>query len=209
MTMPLHRRRILHASAGVVLSSLGAPALARVLASSGAATPTPRFTEGPFYPPTFAAQPTTTLLVGTLVPQAVPMRVSGRVVDREGRPASGARIEIWQCDANRHYHHPGDRGTLDPGFAGYGWQPVAASGAYRFDTIRPVAYPGRTPHIHVRVKRDERAVLTSQIFLPDESAANDRDFLWRQLDAGSREFALATLERDGDAAVARFDIVLP
>ena len=137
------------------------------------------------------------------------MRLAGRVVDRDGRPVGGARVEIWQCDANRHYHHPGDRGTLDGGFAGYGWQPVGAGGAYRFDTIRPVAYPGRTPHIHVRVKRGERPVLTSQIFLPDETAANDRDMLWRQLDPGSRELALATLEREGDVAVARFDIVLP
>jgi protocatechuate 3,4-dioxygenase beta subunit len=210
MTTPMRRRRILRATTGVVLASLGVPTLARVLGSGAAAPmPTPSFTEGPFYPPAFDPEPTKSLVTGPLVPQAVPMRLAGRVVDRDGRPVGAARIEIWQCDANRHYHHPNDRGTLDPGFAGHGWQPIATSGAYRFDTIRPVAYPGRTPHIHVRVKRDERPVLTSQIFLPDETAANDRDFLWRQLDAGRRDVALATLEREGDVAVARFDIVLP
>jgi protocatechuate 3,4-dioxygenase beta subunit len=208
--MTASRRRVLRASAGAALASLGVPALARVLAPDATApTPTPRFTEGPFYPPTFELRPATSLVVGALVPQAVPMRLAGRVVDRDGRPVGGARIEIWQCDANRHYHHPGDRGTLDGGFAGYGWQFVAAGGGYRFDTIRPVAYPGRTPHIHVRVKRGERPLLTSQIFLPDEAAHNDRDMLWRQLDTGSRELALATLEREGDVAVARFDIVVP
>ena len=115
--------------------------------------------------------------------------------------------EIWQCDANRCYHHPGDDGRTRPdaNFAGFGWQPSAADGSYRFRTIRPVAYPGRTPHIHVKVKLDERPVLSSQIFMPDEAAANQRDFLWRQLGGDGQPLALATLSGDAEA---RFDIVL-
>jgi protocatechuate 3,4-dioxygenase beta subunit len=209
----MRRRELVRIASACAAASLGAPALvlARVLEpAAGRPAPTPLVTDGPYYPPAFDPAPSRTLVVGPLVAQAVPLRLAGRVVDRQGRPVAGARIEIWQCDANRRYHHPADGGAApDRGFAGFGWQPTDAGGGYRFDTIRPVAYPGRTPHVHVKVKIDDRALLTSQIFMPDEATANERDFLWRQLDAASRPLALATLVPGAQVPVARFDIVLP
>src|SRR4051812_18802044 len=69
-------------------------------------------------------------------------------------PVSGATVEIWQCDAHGRYLHPADTGKRprDSAFQGYGRITSGADGAYRFRTIRPVAYPGRTPHIHFAVR---------------------------------------------------------
>ena len=47
-------------------------------------------------------------------------------------------------------------------------------------TIKPVPYPGRTPHIHVKLRHGSFGDLTSQLFVAGDPA-NARDFLWRQL----------------------------
>jgi protocatechuate 3,4-dioxygenase beta subunit len=205
------RRVVLRTVGGLALAALHVPAFARVLATAAAdPPPTPRMTDGPFYPVAFDRNPTTSLIVGPLLTQARPLRLQGRVVDRANRPVAGARVEIWQCDAAQHYRHPSDNagGTLDQGFAGFGWQEGDADGRYGFETIQPVAYPGRTPHIHVKVKRDGRTLLSSQVFMPDQDALNRADFLWRHLGRDQQPLALATLERGGDRPVAHFDIVV-
>jgi len=205
------RRGALRAAGGLVLATAHLPALARVLASTAAnPPPTPRMTDGPFYPVAFDRNPTTSLIVGPLLAQARPLRLQGRVVDRAGRPIADARVEIWQCDAAQHYRHPADDAgsAVDKGFAGFGWQQGGADGRYAFDTIQPVAYPGRTPHIHVKVKRDGRALLSSQVFMPDQEALNRADFLWRHLGREQQPLALATLQSNGDRPVAHFDIVV-
>jgi protocatechuate 3,4-dioxygenase beta subunit len=204
------RRHLLGALAAAGLGAWQSTALGRVLAATDPApATTPRLTDGPFYPPAFAPNPSPSLIVGTLHPEARPLRLAGRIVDRSGRPVGGSRIEIWQCDAGRHYHHPADgpADRLDKGFLGYGWQAAAADGSYAFETIRPVAYPGRTPHIHVKVKLDGRPVLTSQVFMPDEAGANAADFLWRSLGKG-QPLALATFEQAEGRRTAHFDIVV-
>jgi len=207
MTHP--RRDLIRAVAALGVAGLPWRALGRVLETPvpAAPAPTPRLTDGPFYPVAFDRSPTVSLIAGPLQPKARPLLLTGRVVDRSGRGLPGARVEIWQCDANQRYRHPRDDGPapLDAGFTGFGWQPSGEGGSYRFETIRPVAYPGRTPHIHVKVKLDERPVLSSQIFMPDETVSNQRDFLWRQLGREAQPLALATLTGD---AQARFDIVV-
>jgi protocatechuate 3,4-dioxygenase beta subunit len=80
------------------------------------------------------------------------LHLAGRVLDPEGRPVRGVRVEIWQCDAFGVYHHARDRcGPADANFQGFGQTTVDDQGAYRFRTIEPVPYPGRTPHIHLKV----------------------------------------------------------
>jgi protocatechuate 3,4-dioxygenase beta subunit len=206
------RRLVLGAAGVLALASLHCPLAARVLedAGSSAPPPTPRLTDGPFYPVAFDRNPTTTLIVGPLQASARPLHLSGRVVDRGGRPIAGARVEIWQCDALQHYRHPADAaaGAVDRGFAGFGWQLGGADGRYAFETIRPVPYPGRTPHIHVKVRLDGRTLLSSQIFMPDQEPLNRADFLWRNLGRDGQPLALATLERGGERESARFDIVV-
>ena len=205
------RRIVLGAAGGLALAAAQAPALARVVAAVvSEPAPTPRLTDGPFYPVAFDRNPTTSLIVGPLLAQARPLRLQGRVVDRNNRPIADARVEIWQCDAAQHYRHPADDagGAVDKGFAGFGWQQGGADGRYAFETIEPVAYPGRTPHIHVKVKRDGRTLLSSQVFMPDQESLNRADFLWRHLGRDQQPLALATLERRADRPVAHFDIVV-
>src|SRR4029079_7234037 len=77
--------------------------------------------------------------------------LSGVVRDGSDRAIDGAEIEIWQCDAFGSYRHPrGATGLIDAGFQGCGAMRSDNRGGYRFRTIRPVPYPGRTPHIHVK-----------------------------------------------------------
>jgi protocatechuate 3,4-dioxygenase beta subunit len=113
---------------------------------------TPRQTEGPFYPVELPTDRDSDLVrVTGADAQAMGQvaHVMGRVLDPRGRPVPGALVEIWQCDANGRYLHPGDRGgPRDLRFQGYGQALTEAGGGYHFRTIRPVPYPGRTPHIH-------------------------------------------------------------
>ena len=168
------------------LSALGLAPLAQARADSARTTPSQSL--GPFYPRSAAERPRQTdadLLTSDgdrLLTRGVPMYLTGRVRDGRGSPAAQAEIEIWQCDANAVYHHPagGAEAERDPHFQGYGRALTDADGRFHFRTIRPVAYPGRTPHIHVRVAPRSGGVLATQLYLPDEPT-NARDFLFRQL----------------------------
>jgi protocatechuate 3,4-dioxygenase beta subunit len=105
--------------------------------------------------------------------------VTGRVLDRAGRPLPGVQVEIWQCDANGRYRHPLESSgrPLDVGFQGYGRALTDKGGGYRFRTIRPVPYPGRTPHIHFKLSgAGGGELLTTQMYVAGEPG-NERDFL--------------------------------
>ena len=123
------------------------------------ATTTPSQTLGPFYPRSAAERPRDTdadlLNVDgdRVLTKGTPIYLTGRIIDRRGAPLSDAAMEIWQCDANAVYHHPagGAESERDPNFQGYGVARTDQQGTFHFRTIRPVAYPGRTAHIHVRI----------------------------------------------------------
>jgi protocatechuate 3,4-dioxygenase beta subunit len=129
-------------------------------------------TRGPFYPVELPLDRDNNLVnvVGRAQPATGQVtHVFGRIVDVEGKPIAGARIEIWQCNAFGRYHHPGDRGPapIDPDFQGFGQTVSAPDGTYRFRTIRPVQYPGRAPHIHFEVTAGG-TVLTTQMYVEGE-----------------------------------------
>lgn len=152
-----------------------------------AATPTPSATEGPFYPtPTMRRADVDNNLVKILgsVQEAGGdvFILKGRVLDSDGAPLAGRRIEIWQCDMNGKYLHTGDNQniTFDAAFQGFGHDITGDDGAYEFRTIKPVTYPGRTPHIHVKVFDRDREVLTSQFYI-EGHPANDRDRIFGRL----------------------------
>ena len=205
MTRPDHsallaRRRhllVLAASLATLPVSLG-----QARAQQGAGrTPTPTQSLGPFYPRSAGERPRETdadLLrtQGTGVPLArgVPLFLAGRVTSPAGRPLPGALVEIWQCDANAVYHHPagGALAERDPNFQGYGRTLADAEGRFAFRTIRPVPYPGRTPHIHLRVEAAGLRPLGTQLYLAGDPG-NDRDFLFRNLDAAERAALSLTL----------------
>jgi protocatechuate 3,4-dioxygenase beta subunit len=115
---------------------------------------TPADAEGPFYPVEIPEDSDNDLLrvMGRdAVAGGLLTYLHGRVMDREGQRIDGARVEIWQCDHAGVYHHPGDAGTPDDNFQGFGAMVTNRQGEYHFRTLRPVPYTGRTPHVHYRV----------------------------------------------------------
>ena len=171
--------------------------------------PTPSQTEGPFYPVALPKDSDFDLLRnGTQdYRRGKPAWVEGTVADLQGKPVAGAQVEIWQCDEAGHYHHPGDGGKADPAFQGFGRLTVGADGKYRFRTIRPVAYSGRTPHIHVKVKLGTRELLTTQLYVADDPG-NERDSLWRRLDPQARAAITVPFKPASDGLQATFPIVV-
>ena len=178
--------------------------------------PTPAQTPGPFYPEQLPLDSDNDLVrVEGQAAQALGAvtHIGGRVLDSNGRPISGARIEIWQCDANGRYHHPRDDNPapLDMGFQGYGQTSSAADGGYRFRTIRPVPYPGRTPHIHFAVIPPGAEPLVTQMYVAGEPG-NATDFILNRIDPTARERVLVALSPAADieagALKGTFDIVL-
>ena len=188
--MPLPRRALLLAGlAGMV----AAPALASSRRSLAA------MTEGPFYPPRswreqwpdWDADLTQVQGRDGRVRQALGewLGLEAVVADERGRLIDGADVEIWQCDSLAQYRHPRvpqRPGRFDEGFQGFGASRSDAQGRLRFRTIRPVPYPGRTPHIHLTLRHASFGEVTSQLFVAGDPG-NARDFLWRQLPAAYRE----------------------
>src|SRR5262249_44462031 len=118
--------------------------------------------------------------------------LTGRVLNANGDPVRDATVEIWQVDAKGVYLHSADssRRQRDANFQGFGRFTTARTGEYRFRTIKPVPYPGRTPHIHVKVKQGDRELLTTQIFVNGHPQnKNDMVFLGVR-DLVDREFVL-------------------
>lgn len=94
------------------------------------------------------------------------MTFTGSILNTSGMPLSDMRIEIWQCDATQIYNHPADRsGKRDQAFRGFAAQLSDSEGHFTFETIVPVSYGGRPPHIHVKIWRDENELLTTQVYL--------------------------------------------
>src|SRR5436305_11121182 len=120
-------------------------------------TRTPPQTEGPFYPDKLPLDTDNDLLIlnDKLTPAVGEItHLSGRILDLKGNPLKNALVEIWQCDANGAYIHTksGNKEKAAGNFQGFGRFLTASSGEYYFRTIKPVPYPGRTPHIHFAVK---------------------------------------------------------
>ena len=170
---------------------------------------TPAQTEGPFYPVKLPKDADFDLLRhGALTyTKGEPSWLEGSVTDVQGMPVKGAQVEIWQCDHAGHYDHPGDGGRIDAAFQGFGRVAVDSQGRYRFRTIRPVAYSGRTPHIHVKVKLGGNDLLTTQLYVAGE-ALNERDFLWRRLPDGARMALTVPFAASSDGMRAVFAIVV-
>jgi protocatechuate 3,4-dioxygenase beta subunit len=170
---------------------------------------TPAQTEGPFYPVEIPKDSDGDLLRNESLTYArgEPAWIEGSVADATGRPVKGATVEIWQCDEAGHYHHPGDGGRADPAFQGFGRVTADAEGRYRFRTIKPVPYTGRTPHVHFKVRLGPREVLTTQLYVAGDPQ-NERDFLWRNLPADARAAVTVPFERVADGVRALFPIVV-
>ena len=112
------------------------------------------------------------------------IEVTGRVLDRYGKPIRGASLELWQCNAAGRYAHANEQSTmpLDPDFQGYASVTTARDGEWRIRTIKPASYASpigqRSPHIHFDIRgRDER--LIAQMYFPEDAPANANDSFTR------------------------------
>jgi protocatechuate 3,4-dioxygenase beta subunit len=140
--------------------------------------------------------------------------LSGRVLDARGGPVRNALIEIWQADRNGAYLHSrsGNAQKRDPNFQGFGRFLTGATGEYLFRTIKPVPYPGRTPHIHFAVKVKGQDRFTTQCYVQGEPL-NERDSVLNSIKDPKEKasvivpFVPVEGSRIGELA-ARFDIVL-
>jgi protocatechuate 3,4-dioxygenase beta subunit len=92
----------------------------------------------------------------------------GAVFTRSCKPVAGAKVDFWQADANGNYDNNG--------YTLRGYTRTDTNGQYRMETIVPGQYPGRTPHIHVKVETGGK-VLTTQLYMPNvQSNAADSIF---------------------------------
>lgn len=153
---------------------------------------TPRQAKGPFYPNVMPLDTDNDLLVlsDKITPAVGEVtHLHGKVTDAKGNPLRNALVEIWQVDNNGAYLHTGDprHPKLDKNFQGYGRFSTSVKGEYYFRTIKPVAYPGRAPHIHVMVSHKGKHLLTTQLYVAGD-ANNKGDGLLKR--AGGKMGAL-------------------
>ena len=217
ITPRLVGRRAL-AAAGLAAASTALLPAARSAAQLGAPLPaTPRQTPGPFYPVDWSGDADADLVrvAGEAArAQGTVTHLRGCVLDARGEPVGGVVVEIWQCDAFGRYRHPRDRPEgRDAAFQGRGRIAAGAAGGFAFRTIRPVPYPGRTPHIHVAVAAPgQREPLVTQFYVAGEPL-NERDGLFNALRDPRQRDALLLRPEPADrvepgALLAVRDIVL-
>lgn len=203
------RRTLLRGLLAAALGSGTRPVLAQDLIA------TPAQTEGPFFPDQLPLDQDNDLtrIAGHQSAAAGEITdLTGRIVDLNGKPLAAVTIEIWQVDHNGHYIHSADAGAgNDANFQGFGRFDTGRDGAYRFRTIKPVPYPGRTPHIHVKLLKGGRELLTTQLYVQGHPL-NERDGVLRAIrDRRQRAAVLVPFmpsKERGAALAARFDIVL-
>ena len=205
--MNIKRRNLLLAMAGIITTSTDS--LAKTLIT------TPSQSSGPFYPvniPLDDDNDLTRVTGQSGLAKGTISDLSGKIVDINGAPLKGLRIEIWQCDANGRYRHPGDNANrkLDKNFQGHGNTLTEEMGRYHFRTIRPVVYPGRTPHIHVAVFARGETPFVTQLYVKGESR-NQHDFLFNRVPSERQHLVLADFtanNQSGAELKAGFDIIL-
>ena len=151
--------------------------------------PTPAQTEGPYFTPN---SPERSSLLEPGLP-GTRILLAGFVLTTSCQPIPGALLDFWQADAAGEYDNVGYRLR--------GHQFADAAGRYSLETVMPGRYPGRTPHLHLKVQAPNGPILTTQLYFPDEPG-NRTD----------RIFNPALLMELQDAAdgskLARFDFVL-
>jgi len=180
MTAPLiPSRRLFLGAAGAFFTTAGlfADELTKTVAQ----------TEGPFYPDKLPLDTDNDLLrINESITPAVGevTHLTGTVTDMKGTPIRNALVEIWQCDQNGVYLHSDDSGgkqdQIDKNFQGFGRFLTGSKGEYYFRTIKPVPYGPRTPHIHFKVKKGGKELLTTQCYIKG-FAGNMRDGIFRSV----------------------------
>lgn len=210
MNQRVNRRKWLIGSAGII--GLAALYPGRQVFSAEYLR-TPRQTEGPFYPLVRPATADNDLIhvpgqSGLAAGEIA--TVTGRVLDTDGRPFPRVLVEIWQANGYGRYNDTRDASDkpIDQRFKGYGTCLTDQDGGYKFQTIRPVAYPGRAPHIHFALSGKSTPKFITQMYVAG-APENDRDGVLRGLSRAERARLVVAMERTaGQEWHGVFDIVL-
>jgi protocatechuate 3,4-dioxygenase, beta subunit len=172
---------------------------------------TPQDVEGPYYPKTWAGEVDNdlTTLNGKQYAGGIPMALSGRVRGDDGSVLKDAMVEIWQIDDVGEYRHPdfGGEGPANRGFQGYGRMRTGDNGQYTFNTIKPIGYSGRPPHVHFKVIAASHRTLTTEMYFAGDNAEGS---LYQRLFGGfSKERDLLTVvpKSSRSGALDRMDVV--
>ena len=157
---------------------------------------TPADYEGPFYPVTRQEDIDNDLVhingqTGAAMGDI--LNLSGIVVNTRGEPLGNIIVEIWQTDPQGRYKHPGDStpGIRDPNFQYWGAAVTAPDGTYYFKTIIPGGYEPRPAHIHFKVLKAGKVVLTSQIYFKEPNRESKRFSLTSQTELQTAELEKA------------------
>ncbi len=143
----MNRRTVLGALGATGVTLAAVPALACVLS--------PAIEEGPFFVDEHLQR--SDLTAGTTrtgVAGGTPLRLSFRVETMRGamcEPLAGAHVDVWHADATGLYSDEAMLHTRGERFL-RGYQVTDKTGVVHFMTIFPGWYPGRTPHVHVKVR---------------------------------------------------------
>jgi protocatechuate 3,4-dioxygenase beta subunit len=204
--MTISRRAII--GSGLVLAGAS---LADRLAAAERIIQTSTQTIGPFYPverPLDQDADLTRIASSAKPAKGQVIEVTGRVLGPDGQPVPSAKLDIWQANAAGRYAHPADDNPapLDPGFQGAAVITTDAEGRYRFRTVKPGLYPGRTQHIHFDVTGQSQRLIT-QMYFPGE-AGNAKDVLLSKIPAAERGVMIAKLAAGASVPAYRWDIVL-
>jgi len=134
------------------------------------------------------------------------IRVTGRVLDRDGRPVRGQLVEIWQANASGRYAHQRDDhpAPLDPHFTGVGRCLTDDHGGYEFVTIKPGPYPWRNhvnawrpAHIHFSLFGTAFTQrLITQMYFPGDPLFPYDPILQSVTDDSARQRLVATYDHD-------------
>lgn len=171
---------------------------------------TAEVTEGPYYvsgmPELKDGQLNSTGLPGR------PLTVSGHVYAGTGdsKPIANAIVEIWHADSSGTYH-PNNNGPASQyasaDLALRGFVKTGADGLYRFTTIYPGEYSGRTRHIHIKIRAPGKDELTTQLIMP--SLAGDAlTFDEDTVSQGLPNCHLLKIDSSASPATASFDFRL-
>jgi protocatechuate 3,4-dioxygenase beta subunit len=172
---------------------------------------TPQQTEGPYFVDErlhrsdIRADPSDGSLKEGL-PLALEIRVFsvGRGDVSACKPVEGAFVDVWHCDAQGIYSDVMDRdfNTTGKKFL-RGYQVSDKDGSVRFLTIYPGWYPGRTVHIHFKIRTDSKYMrpleFTSQFYFDDSIT----DSVYAQHKAYVRKRSYLTRARNEDDSIYR------
>ncbi|MGR5078913.1 dioxygenase family protein [Photobacterium swingsii] len=170
--------------------------------SSATSSLTPSQAEGPFYP-VVPILSRSNMIINARGLIGKPMTLHGQVRNRQGQPLHGVKVEIWQCDGAGIYDHPqqANHASFDSNFAGFGSVKTDSKGQYAFQTLVPVPYNDRPPHIHVKLWQKDRELLTTQLYLKGQTGNE----WWG---GEEREQLQIDIVQGGEYSQASFDFVV-